>query len=171
MAVAIDCPRCFGTGAIAIASHHVGDGCYNDEFGDCPKCHGSGRRAATLTPTDDEIAAAVRVSGEPDEATNVILDSGHRCAECGIFEPATGDGSYDGTRTVAVHSDELIACRDCTDCLIHPECAEQGLCPHCAALDALLFDARHLAQTVGMPIEDAMRQIQTVNRRLAGIPE
>jgi hypothetical protein len=126
-----------------------------------------------LKPTDAEIQAAVKVSGEDDlDAPDYIgAIPGHRCAECGVWEEDTGDGSYDGTKSVAVPSDQLVPCSDCTDCLVHPACAEQGLCPHCAALDALLFDARHLAQTVGMPIEDAMRQIQTVNRRLAGIPE
>jgi len=36
------CTRCRGLGAVVIAVHHVGDGCYNDDFDTCPRCWGSG---------------------------------------------------------------------------------------------------------------------------------
>ena len=127
-----------------------------------------------IVPTDAEILATVKASGEHDSSPeNEGPITGRRCAACGIFEADAGDYNYDGTHVVAVFSDELRECVDCTDCLVHRECARDGRCPHCNAIETQLADARALMTICDgdLSLPAALGMIAAGDRRAQGEPE
>jgi len=92
----------------------------------------------------DEAEWAARVTGEPEDDHVANADgrgaSARLCAKCHGIEFDDGDRNYEGTRNVAVLSENLTHCSTCTDCVIHPRCGKtvgdaSGLCPHCAFLE------------------------------------
>src|SRR5581483_6949979 len=99
-------------------------------------------------PTHEDILAAIDSSGEFDSSE--LHNRGkwgeitaRACSRCGELEDDGGDDSYDGTRRIAVPSDDLTRCSsaDC-DCLAHRDCLVDGLCPHCLRL-CDVANARH----------------------------
>ena len=125
-----------------------------------------------LRPTDTEVRAAVDVSCEHDfEAYSQGCVTGRNCVACGEFEADDAD-SNDGIKIIAVPSEHLQACRDCSECYVHPSCSRDGRCPHCHTIFANLADARALLGACGdTTIDVALALIAAHDRRVAGVAE